>query len=162
MTHDELVQRAARWLANSRRCAVVLVEPAGVCQGEEPNGAGRGALGESPDAIGFLYSGGRSVVVEVKAGRDDFLGDKHKAHRKLDRNGGRPGLGWERWYLTLKGVILPSDELHGWGHLEVRGSRVYRVAKPVVRPGLPPRELGVLVSVLNRGERPWARAEDRL
>ena len=110
--HAILVQRAARWLKNTRRCAVVLVEPVAF------------QAREIPDAIGFL-PGGYSIVVECKANRADFLKDKKKRHRVLDRlDCGVPGMGHERWYF----------------------------AQPNIRPA---PELAVLIACLRWGDLPW-------
>lgn len=143
-THDELTRRAARWLRNTRRCSIVLQEPRAFW-----------AL-EIPDAIGFR-SDGRSIVVEAKVTRVDFLGDKHKRHRRLDRAScGRPGMGIERWYLidghATEAVWKPGDELHGWGVLECRGSRCYKRVQPRNLARQPDPELALLVAKIRRME----------
>lgn len=138
MTHAELVERAGRWLRGTRKCCVVLTEPVAF------------SCREIPDAIGFEPRGW-AVVVEVKIGRADFLGDRYKISRRLETSTeGRYGLGNERWYLTTPGVINDEDDLRGWGHLELRGSRVFKKREPVsvhevVRPEVP-----LLVAVLRR------------
>lgn len=75
---------------------------------------------EQPDAFG-IDTNGTTQLVECKTSRSDFLADAHKWHRKLDREGMRAGLGDYRWYFAPRGVIKPSDDLFGWGHVEVAG-----------------------------------------
>ncbi len=139
MTHADLVQRAARWLRNTQRCPVVLAECHSFAR-------------EIPDAIGF-NANGYSVVVECKVSRGDFLGDKHKVTRRVDRSGGGRSMGHQRWYLVLPGVYKPSDDLHGWGVLELRGSRCYKVAQPARNGDRPDPELALLVAAFRRRDR---------
>ena len=68
-SHEQLVERAGRWLRGTMRCNVVLLEP------------GYGSVGEIPDAIGWT-SDGVSIVVECKASRSDFLADRNKPARR--------------------------------------------------------------------------------
>ena len=98
MTHPQLVALAVRWL-RSYRCGVVLSEQS--C-----------ASGEVPDAIGWKRAC-RSVVVECKITRADFLADRGKPFRF------RPelGLGCERYYLTPTGLLDPGELPQGWGLL---------------------------------------------
>lgn len=120
-THAELVERAGRWLSNSartgepdplgflnlNRCEVVLLEPH----------AGR----ENPDAIGWFSCGHRSILIECKASRIDFLADKKKYHRHFEKN----GLGRYRFYMSPPGIITTEDlQDSGWGLLEVHGRTV--------------------------------------
>lgn len=69
MTHDELTERARRWLIGSRRCHPVFSNLASCC--------------EIPDAIGwsscFRWEG--CTVVECKVSRADFVGDRKKYQR---------------------------------------------------------------------------------
>ncbi|MCP3961358.1 MAG: hypothetical protein GY719_26215 [bacterium] len=141
MTHDELVERAARWLRNTRKCAAVFTEPIAW------------KVREVPDAIGFDASG-RSIVVECKTVRSDFHGDQQKVSRRSARNGG-PALGDERWYLAGPGVIAASDSLHGWGLLELKGDRCYRRSAPTHEPSDGVAERALLVALARRGDEPW-------
>lgn len=137
--HRALVERAARWLYGTGRCSVVYVEPVAF------------KVLEIPDAIGFKPSG-ESTVVECKASRSDFLGDRRKKCRQHARATGA-GLGCERWYLAPPGVIKKSDDTLGWGVLEVRGSRCFRLRKPSRFKGRD--DSALLTALLRRGDEPW-------
>lgn len=108
-THAELVARGARWLRNSYDCPVVLTETATYS-------------GEIPDVIGWKRNG-RSVMIECKSNRSDFLADAIKPHRKAPEI----ALGAERWYMIPAGediIRLASDDLPSdWGLIEVKGNR---------------------------------------
>lgn len=100
MTHSELVQMAARWLA--RKYPVVITEMASQC--------------EEPDAIGF--NGVVSAVVECKASRADFLADRNKTPSRM---------GYYRWYLVPDGMVKADEVPPGWGLLYAIGRRVGEV-----------------------------------
>lgn len=108
ITHDELVQRAARWLAGTRRCAPVLTEHS--CW----------ATPEQPDAFG-INSGG-TILVECKASVSDFYADLSKLFRR------HPvlGMGRQRYYMTPPGLLSEKllDKCLGWGLLEVHPQTV--------------------------------------
>lgn len=110
MTHAELVERAERWLRNTRGCGVVLTE-------FTANGS------EQPDAIGWRDGGRWSILVECKASVADFKADRHKPSRLAHHL----RIGKERWYMVPRGLIAPGDTPLGWGLLEV-GRRQVRVA----------------------------------
>jgi len=105
MTHAQLVEKAVRWL-RSYRCGVVLSEQACVS-------------GEMPDAIGWKQAC-HSVLVECKITRADFLADREKPFRKKPEK----GVGSERLYLTLPGVIKLQELPAGWGLLEYHRGRI--------------------------------------
>ncbi len=105
MTHAQLVQKAISWL-RSYRCSVVLSEQA--C-----------ASGEMPDAIGWKRTQ-RSVVVECKVTRADFLADRTKPFRIKPEI----GLGCERFYLTVPDLLRIEQLPAGWGLLECQRGRV--------------------------------------
>lgn len=105
MTHAQLVEKAVRWL-RSYRCGVVLSEQA--C-----------TSGEMPDAIGWKKAC-HSVMVECKVTRADFLVDREKPWRQKPER----GVGSERFYLTLPGLIKVQDLPTGWGLLEFRRGRI--------------------------------------
>ncbi|MGB9105309.1 MAG: hypothetical protein WCC59_11160, partial [Terriglobales bacterium] len=67
MTHPALVELAVRWLRTSYRCGIILSEQA--C-----------CTGEVPDVIGWKGRC-RSVLVECKISRADFLADRGKPWR---------------------------------------------------------------------------------
>jgi hypothetical protein len=106
MTHSALVELAVRWLRTSYRCGIILSEQA--C-----------CTGEVPDVIGWKGRC-RSVLVECKISRADFLADRGKPWR-LDPQG---ALGCERFYMAPAGLIATAELPPGWGLLEVRGRKV--------------------------------------
>ena len=110
MTHARLVAKAVDWLRRYG-CGIVLSEQACVS-------------GEVPDAIGWKGAC-RSVVVECKLTRSDFLADRAKPFRQNPEL----GLGCERWYLTPAG-LLSADELpRYWGLLEARAGKLQVAVK---------------------------------
>jgi hypothetical protein len=141
LTHAELVARAERWLRNTRRCGVVLCEPAG-------------APKEQPDAIGWRGTTFHvSIAVECKVSRSDFLADARKPVRI------RPGLGVGRlrYYLVPTGLVGPDEVPAGWGLLHA-DARCIRVAREASRWGTDQEgygaalraELGILLSELRK------------
>ena len=108
MTHAQLVERAVRWL-RAYRCGVVLSEQACVS-------------GEMPDAIGWKRAS-HSVLVECKVTRADFLADRDKPFRRKPEL----GVGSERFYLTLPGLVKIAELPAGWGLLELRRGRIESV-----------------------------------
>ena len=106
MTHPGLVDLAVKWLRSHYRCGIILSEQA-CCSGE------------IPDVIGWKGRC-RSVVVECKVSRADFLADRAKPWRQ------NPGaaLGCERFYMAPAGMISVAELPDGWGLLEVRGRKV--------------------------------------
>ena len=105
MTHAQLVERAVHWL-RSYRCGVVLSEQACVS-------------GEMPDAIGWKRAC-HSVLVECKVSRADFLADREKPFRKKPES----GVGCERFYLSARGLIRPTELPDGWGLLDLHNRKV--------------------------------------
>jgi hypothetical protein len=118
MTHDELCERAARWLRNTRRCRLVLREVVSYA-------------GEIPDAIGWQASTGFSIMVECKTSRGDFHRDAHKWAR-----GSPHSIGQMRFYMTPAGLLRIHELPDGWGLLEV-----YKRSVLVVRDVQVAREL---------------------
>lgn len=136
MTHAQLVEKAVRWL-RSYRCGVVLSEQA--C-----------ASGEMPDAIGWKKAC-HSVMVECKVTRGDFLIDREKPWRlKPER-----GVGSERFYLGLQGLIGIKELPTGWGLLEYRRGRIEMLQESAknLRTAVGFRcEMNLLLSSLRRVE----------
>lgn len=119
MTHEELVQRACRWLrGGSRRCAPVFAEFQHLYSNE------------MPDAIGWTGAG-VVWVVEVKVSRSDFLADAKKLHRLAGVS-----MGHRRSYLVPKGLI-GADEVPGDHGLLYASPKTIRIAKKA-----PPRDPG--------------------
>lgn len=105
MTHAELVQRAARWLLNTRKCGVVITE------------MGSGSP-EHPDAIGWKDK--HSTLIECKTSRSDFFADKTKWFRTSSGQ----AMGVMRLYMTPADLIQPEELPKGWGLLWVKKNRV--------------------------------------
>jgi len=80
--------------------------------------------GEVPDAIGWKGAC-RSVVVECKLSRADFLADCAKPFRQNCEI----ALGCERWYLTPAGLLSPSDLPQRWGLLELTAGKLHVAVK---------------------------------
>ena len=109
MTHHELVERGARWLRNTKRCRVVLMEIVT-------------SVSETPDVIG--WKGALTTLVECKTSRSDFLRDKHKSFR-INRD---KGMGFRRYYLTPPGLLTLEDLPEMWGLIEAN-TRCIRVRR---------------------------------
>jgi len=110
MTHAQLVAKAVEWLRRYG-CGIVLSEQACVS-------------GEVPDAIGWKGAC-RSVVVECKLSRADFLADRVKPFRQNPEL----GLGCERWYLTPAGLLSVAELPRCWGLLECKAGKLHIAAK---------------------------------
>ena len=100
MTHDELIERASRYLASTRRCAIVITEMGS-------------AASEIPDAIG--WNGAHSTLIECKATKADFKRDEWKLGRKHPKY----GMGNKRYYLVPPELIdfAIAHRAEGWGVL---------------------------------------------
>lgn len=109
--HAQLVDAAVDWLRRKYRCGIVLSEQ--YC-----------ATGEVPDAIGWKGMC-RSVVVECKAARADFLADGKKPFRTTPEE----ALGCERFYLAPRGMIARAELPKDWGLLEYAGREVNVIVK---------------------------------
>jgi hypothetical protein len=117
LTHAMLIERAAKWLANTRKCSIVLTQASSYSN-------------EHPDAIGW-FRGGWSIVVECKTSVSDFYADR----RKRWRQPGAIAMGQERWYLAEPGLIKPAlVEDTGWGLLECHNT-IRRVVDAERYPG---------------------------
>lgn len=111
MTHAHLVRKAEEWLRRHYRCGIVLSEQA-CCSGE------------IPDVIGWKGKC-HSVVIECKITRADFHADRAKPWRQNSEI----ALGCERFYLTPKSLLEPSELPQGWGMLELHRGKVEIRAK---------------------------------
>jgi hypothetical protein len=149
MQHATLVQLGVRWL--SRQCSVVLYESAPVKK-------------EIPDVIG--WAGARSVLIECKASRADFLRDA----AKIARTKPKAGMAQRRYYLSPANVVQVDDLPAKWGLLWADKGKitVMREAKGFSQRNLP-AEVLFLSAMLRRaqiriGTRPlseWLRGENR-
>lgn len=106
MTHAELIDRAIKWLAGSRRCTVTLNDA--------------GFKSEIVDAIGWVSWW--SILIECKISLSDFQADKRKKCRQPEYH----GIGQERYYLTPPNLITVSMLPEGWGLIEAGGKMWYR------------------------------------
>lgn len=136
--HSQLVERAVHWLRSSYRCGIVLSEQ--YC-----------ATGEIPDAIGWRGFC-RSVVVECKVSRGDFLADASKPFRQKAEE----GLGSERYYLAPAGIIRCEELPEAWGLLEASRTEV-KIVKKAARRDLRStigmmKEMNLLLASLRRVE----------
>jgi hypothetical protein len=136
--HAVLVRKAVEWLRRSYRCGIILSEQ--YC-----------ATGEVPDAIGWKGQC-RSVVVECKVSRADFLADARK-HFRLHPD---LGLGSERFYMAPAGIIAPNELPPSWGLLEYSRKVVHLAVKPARRDLRTPagmmKEMNLLLASLRRVE----------
>lgn len=128
LTHAQLVSRAARWLRNTRRCSVVMVETG--CW-----------LTQIPDAIGWDWRG-RSIAVECKVSVADFRADAHKTN---------PPIGRRRFFMTPPWLLTARALPDGHGLLEVHGRRVRVIREATMRVGYSSAiELPLLVAEIRR------------
>lgn len=132
MTHGELVERAAKWLRNTKHCGVVLTERSSYA-------------GEIPDAIG--WNNGFAHVVECKVSRSDFLADQQKKWRREPSR----GMGLYRWFFAPSGLLRADEMPPLFGLVEVAG-RSCRVVKAAEehQPHNRASEILLLVSELRR------------
>lgn len=100
LTHSKLVQIAKKWLQRNG-CSVAITEMTAMMSNE------------TADAIGFRWE--KSVLVECKVSRSDFLSDKKKVFRQFPDQ----GMGNYRYYMAPKGVLSVDDMPKGWLLLEV-------------------------------------------
>lgn len=110
--HQHLVRLAEEWLRRRYGCGIVLSEQS--C-----------ASGETPDVIAWKGKC-RSILVECKITRADFLADREKPFRRSPEL----GMGCERFYLAPAGLIRAHELPAKWGLLEAQG----RSIKVAVRP----------------------------
>ena len=113
LSHNELVERAVKWLY-SQGCGFAVGER--VCTV---------STGEIPDAIGFRSN--CSILVECKTSRADFKADRKKKFR-FDEP--KLGMGNFRFYLCEKDVISPLEIPSGWGLLYIQGKQIIKVISP--------------------------------
>jgi hypothetical protein len=136
MTHKQLVRRMAQWLKGTKRMTVVMAELAT-------------RVSETPDVIGW-QSGettAKSILVECKVSRADFLADGKKWFRRY----ASMGMGDLRYVAAPRGLLTPEEMPDGWGLLEV--DRFVRVAKDAFSmPACKGRECVMLISALRRLE----------
>ncbi|ARK08832.1 hypothetical protein A6C57_00100 [Fibrella sp. ES10-3-2-2] len=101
LTHADLVVSAKRWVLNHGGCGIAFCEL--VC------------TDEIADVIGFGQWGGRSVLIECKTSRSDFLADR----KKLFRQHPFLGMGQFRFYCCPTGLLSVGDLPDKWGLIYV-------------------------------------------
>lgn len=112
MTHTELVRAAGRWLRGTAGCSMVLEELVATTSN-----------GEQPDAIGWWC--GKTLLVECKASRADFMADQKKRFRQRPER----GMGQFRYFMAPEGLLRPEEMPPRWGLLEVlANSKIRRVS----------------------------------
>ena len=133
-THKQLVQRVARWFKSKHRSSIVMTEFSTSAR-------------ETPDII-VWESGAKSVLVECKISRADFLSDKEKFFRKYEGY----GMGDYRYYAAPVGMIKPEDLPEGWGLLEVEERFIYKKIESQYYSADKRSECLMLISALRRLE----------
>lgn len=130
ITHDFLVEKAAKWLTHN--CPVVVTELATQNR-------------EHPDVLGF-NTDGNTILIEIKADRSDFLNDAKKIFRREPDT----GMGKWRYYACPKGLIQVDELPPKWGLLEWRRNGFIHTkrAQPQERKINP--EMTILISCLRR------------
>src|SRR5271169_4406551 len=110
--HAQFIARAVEWLRRHYKCGIILSEQ--YC-----------ATGEVPDVIAWK---GRckSVLVECKVSRADFLADAGKPFRLKPED----GMGSQRFYMAPAGIIRAEELPKHWGLLEMRGRELQMAVKP--------------------------------
>jgi hypothetical protein len=151
ITHSDLVERGAKWLEsqhagyygkektparywNHAACGVILKEYKCITD-------------SIPDVIGFTAR--RSVVIECKVSRADFLADQKKPHRAVDN---LQQCGNYRYYLTLPNIVGVEDVPEGWGLLYAQSNKI-QVVKPSpehIEPQIRVAEYFILYSIARR------------
>lgn len=111
MTHEDLVERTAKWLRSKGYGTVVTRKAASGF--------------EEPDAIGWKANG-HSLLVECKASVADFRRDAGKSFRRLPAL----GMGSERVYMTPPDLLRPDMMPELWGLAEARQRGVRVVVEP--------------------------------
>jgi hypothetical protein len=136
ITHNMLIDQAAKWLSNTQRsdyrCGVVLKEY--TCH-----------TNEIPDVIGF--SSHRSILIECKVSRSDFQADQKKNHRQSARH-----LGNLRFYMALPSTVCVEDIPVGWGLLYPSNKRITIVKEPIFdsNPLIKVEEYILMYSIIRR------------
>lgn len=101
--HRKLVEAAYSWVMKSSSCGVAFKElNTNACNQEYPDVIGFGAFGHS-------------VLIECKTSRSDFHADKKKSFRKTPAL----GMGTQRFYCCLTGLLRVEDLPDGWGLIYV-------------------------------------------
>lgn len=133
MSHKQLCRRMALWLKNARNYSVVITERSTSAM-------------ETPDVLGF--HAGRSLLIECKVSRADFLSDREKSFRAYAER----GMGDLRYFAAPRGIIKPEDLPANWGLLEVSDRQVREIVEATDQPANKKAEVLFLVSAIRRLE----------
>jgi hypothetical protein len=136
--HARLIRCAVEWLRYQYRCGIILSEQYCV-------------TGEVPDVIGWKGHC-KSVLVECKVSRSDFLADAGKPFRQDPE----AALGSQRLYLAPEGLIAAQELPADWGLLECKGREVHLKVRPSRKDLRSPvglmKEMNLLLASLRRVE----------
>ncbi|MEX5769101.1 hypothetical protein AB4Y55_25480 [Serratia nematodiphila] len=110
LTHSELCLIAERFLRNN-----------GFSVAFHDRFVAAVSTGEQPDAIGFRNLA--SCLIEAKCSHGDFLADRKKRFRIQPEL----GMGDWRFFICEPGLIRIDELPEGWGLLNVKSGRVYKV-----------------------------------
>ena len=138
--HDMLCEKVGKWLKKHinnmsiPNCPVVAVNLVTI-------------ENEIPDVIGWCS--GRSVMIEVKTSRADFIKDKKKFFRIHEDM----GVGDLRYYCCPNGLIKPDEIPNGWGLLYEHNDKIKLVEKAVRKQANLSAERNIMYSLLRRQKR---------
>jgi hypothetical protein len=132
MTHKAAVRRMAEWLRLCKGYSVVISELSSRNM-------------ETPDVLAFK-DGHHSMLIECKVSRADFLSDKTKAFRAYPEM----GVGDNRYYASLPGIIKVTDLPAGWGLLEIHDRQIRTIKDSDFHKASKSAEVTILVSALRR------------
>lgn len=99
-------------------------------------------------------TGDRTVIIEVKTSRSDFLADKRKYARSKTAEELRHQIGNYRYYLCPEGVIKEDDLPDNWGLLVYDGKKIHMVRMATKVESSLPMELMLITSIMSRILRP--------
>ncbi len=139
ITHTELIEKASKWLKRHTEntfipnCPFVLAELVAITH-----------TGETPDILGF--SSNRSVMIEVKVSRSDFLADRNKVFRNYDDF----GMGQQKFYCCPEGLIKLEEIPDNWGLLYWTGKKIKIIKKGELQECNLQAERTMLLSVIRR------------
>jgi hypothetical protein len=135
LTHKKLCKIAQDYLAGHRfNCPVVVTELS--CY----------KVDEIPDALGF-QNDGRSILIECKVSKADYLADRKKLFRQAEYL----GMGNEMYFLIPYGVIEKKDYPEKWGVLIYHpGGMIRMEQKPECFETNKAAEVALLTAVVRR------------
>ena len=139
MSHEELVDKAAKWLKRHPdnmfvpNCPIIAKELVTM-----------NTTGEIPDIMGWNYC--TSVKIEVKTSKADFLRDKKKRYLNYGK-----GMGEFKYYCCPIGVLSIHDIPDGWGLLCVNNKgKVIHAKKAEKQETNHDSERAMLLSMIRR------------